>query len=323
MIMSNSNWLQLSSKTAIITGAGSGIGSAIARAFAAQGCNTLLVDVHEENLHTSHHQCQNIITKQQPIKPNSQKPWTYKFTCNVTDESQVKEMIKFADLKIEEHQMIESSCNESLHSQYASILVNAAGITRDGLIQNITEADYDNVLDVNLKGTFLACQAFCASKRLDGLLGFDEKKRHNSSSKTCSGSIINIGSVVSQMGNVGQSNYGASKGGVVGLTKALAKEMAFYSTSLHKKHSDSNDEDHNESFLHKSNIRVNAILPGFIHSPMTEAVPVHIKERVREKISLKEFGEADDVANMALFLASSRSSYVTGTAIECSGMIAL
>ena len=187
----------------------------------------------------------------------------------------------------------------------ASILVNCAGITRDALIDNMSVDSFDDVIGVNLRGTWLACKYFCANDRLrllreelhrqqSGGIGDDSR------STDYGASIVNIGSVVSRTGNVGQSNYGASKGGVVGLTRSLAKEMA------------------------RSGVRVNAILPGFIYTPMAKAVPERIRDGIQRKIPLGEFGRPEDIANLTLFLASSeRSRYITGETIECSGMIAL
>jgi len=188
---------------------------------------------------------------------------------------------------------------QSVPPPVASILVNCAGITRDALIDNMSVESFDDVVGVNLRGTWLACKYFCADDRLRLLL--QEQEPTSTSIATDRGaSIINIGSVVSRTGNVGQSNYGASKGGVVGLTRSLAKEMA------------------------RCGVRANCILPGFIDTPMAKAVPEHIRDGIQRKIPLGGFGRPEDIANLALFLASSeRSRYITGETIECSGMIAL
>jgi len=156
-------------------------------------------------------------------------------------------------------------------------------MTRDAFITKMKECDYDKVLDVNLKGTFLTCQEFLSPERdLQG------------------GSIINVGSVVSEQGNLGQANYAASKGGVLGLTRALAKEVA------------------------ARRIRVNVVLPGFIDTPMSQAVPKPVLNAIKRKIPLGRFGKPQDIANLILFLAScERSGYITGECIECSGMISL
>ncbi|ADQ07294.1 3-oxoacyl-(acyl-carrier-protein) reductase [Caldicellulosiruptor hydrothermalis 108] len=158
------------------------------------------------------------------------------------------------------------------------ILVNNAGITKDGLILRMNEEDFDKVIAINLKGAFLCARA--AARMM-------VKQRF--------GNIINISSVVGIAGNVGQANYAASKAGIIGLTKSLAKELA------------------------SRNIRVNAIAPGFIKTDMTEVLSDKVKEAMLSSIPLGRFGEADEVANVALFLASSLSSYITGQVIVVDG----
>ncbi|ADL42666.1 3-oxoacyl-(acyl-carrier-protein) reductase [Caldicellulosiruptor obsidiansis OB47] len=158
------------------------------------------------------------------------------------------------------------------------ILVNNAGITKDGLILRMNEEDFDKVIAINLKGAFLCAKA--AAKMM-------VKQRF--------GNIINISSVVGITGNIGQANYAASKAGIIGLTKSLAKELA------------------------SRNIRVNAIAPGFIKTDMTEVLSDKVKETMLSSIPLGRFGEADEVANVALFLASSLSSYITGQVIVVDG----
>ena len=137
------------------------------------------------------------------------------------------------------------------------------------------------------------CRAFLQPSRLDSLQQLTSDHQYH-------GSIINIGSVVSEFGNVGQANYAASKGGVLGLTRALAKEVA-------TRHS----------------IRVNAVIPGFIETPMAQAVPDHVKEQIIPKIAMKRFGQPEEVADLVAFLASPRSSYITGECVTVSGMISL
>lgn len=158
------------------------------------------------------------------------------------------------------------------------ILVNNAGITKDGLILRMNEEDFDKVIAINLKGAFLCSKA--AAKMM-------VKQRF--------GNIINISSIVGIAGNIGQANYAASKAGIIGLTKSLAKELA------------------------SRNIRVNAIAPGFIKTDMTEVLSDKVKEAMLSSIPLGRFGEADEVANVALFLASSLSSYITGQVIVVDG----
>ena len=158
------------------------------------------------------------------------------------------------------------------------ILVNNAGITRDGLLMRMKEEDWDAVLTVNLKGAFLCTRA--ASKVM---------------TKQRAGRIINIASVVGQMGNTGQANYCASKAGLMGLTRSNARELA------------------------KRNITVNAVAPGFIVSDMTEALPEKVKQEMAAQIPLERFGTADDIANAVVFLASDASQYITGQVLAVNG----
>lgn len=158
------------------------------------------------------------------------------------------------------------------------ILVNNAGITRDGLLMRMKEEDWDAVLTVNLKGAFLCTRA--AAKVM---------------TKQRSGRIINIASVVGQMGNAGQANYCASKAGLMGLTRSNARELA------------------------KRNITVNAVAPGFIVSDMTEALPDKVKQEMAAQIPLERFGTADDIANAVAFLAADASAYITGQVIAVNG----
>lgn len=160
------------------------------------------------------------------------------------------------------------------------ILVNNAGITRDKLILRMTEEDWDVVLGVNLKGTFNCTKAVV---------------RHMA--KQRSGKIVNIASVVGEMGNAGQANYSASKAGVIGLTKTIAREYA------------------------QRGINVNAIAPGYIETPMTEALPEKAKEELRRLIPMERLGKPEDVAEAVLFLVSEESSYVTGQVLNVNGGI--
>ena len=158
------------------------------------------------------------------------------------------------------------------------ILVNNAGITRDGLLMRMKDEDWDAVLSVNLKGAFLCTRA--ASKVM---------------TKQRCGRIINIASVVGQMGNAGQANYCASKAGLMGLTRSNARELA------------------------KRNITVNAVAPGFIVSDMTEALPEKVKQEMAAQIPLERFGTADDIANAVVFLAADASAYITGQVLAVNG----
>lgn len=238
------SWLRLANQTAVITGAGSGIGRAIALALAQQSCNLLLTDVHSENLEHVASECTKAIPNNNNIRVES-------IVCDVRDKAQVEQTIQKADLMAESSSL---AANTSPSFSVASILVNCAGITRDGRVTNLSDNDWDDVLDINLKGTFLMCKQFCEPSRARTLLGGSDDAANNKC--TGGGSIINIGSIVSEYGNMGQVNYGASKGGVVGLTRSLAKEMALFSHKMN-----SIDERKVEERIPPA-IRVNCIQPG-------------------------------------------------------------
>ncbi len=158
------------------------------------------------------------------------------------------------------------------------ILVNNAGITRDGLLLRMKDEDWDAVLNVNLKGAFLCSRS--AAKIMS-------KQRY--------GRIVNISSVVGEMGNAGQANYCASKAGLLGLTKSVARELA------------------------RRNVTVNAVTPGFIVTDMTEALPEKAREELASQIPLGRLGEAEDIAHAVLFLVSDRAGYVTGQVLGVNG----
>jgi len=158
------------------------------------------------------------------------------------------------------------------------LLVNNAGITKDVLLVRMSEEDFDSVNTTNLKGTF-NCSKHAAKVMF----------------KQRSGSIINISSVVGIMGNIGQSNYAASKAGVIGFTKAVARELA------------------------PRGVRVNAVAPGFIATAMTEVIPEESKKAMLQNIPMGKFGEPEDVANVVLFLASDEAKYITGQVISVNG----
>lgn len=186
--------------------------------------------------------------------------------CDVSDESSISSVI--AEILSE---------NEGI-----DILVNNAGITRDGLMMRMKSEDWDAVLEVNLKSAFLASR---------------ETMRHMIKRRT--GSIINITSIVGKIGNAGQANYSASKAGLIGLTKSLAREIA------------------------GRNVRVNAVAPGFIETGMTGALNDTQRESLIAQIPMNRIGSPRDVADLSLFLASDLSSYITGEVITVSGGLAM
>ncbi|MGD2278879.1 MAG: 3-oxoacyl-[acyl-carrier-protein] reductase [Candidatus Omnitrophota bacterium] len=158
------------------------------------------------------------------------------------------------------------------------ILVNNAGITRDNLLLRMSEQEWDAVLDVNLKGAFNCIKAVTRPMM-----------------KNRSGKIVNMASIIGIMGNAGQANYSASKGGLIALTKTVAKELA------------------------SRNINVNAIAPGFIQTDMTDKLTDEMKESLLKYVPLGRMGNTDDVANLALFLASNDASYITGEVVKVDG----
>lgn len=161
-----------------------------------------------------------------------------------------------------------------------SVVVNSAGITKDNFLLKMSENDFDAVIDVNLKGTFLVIQNF-ANAMVEHEIG--------------NGSIINMSSIIGKIGNIGQTNYAASKAGVEAMTRCASKEFG------------------------KFQIRVNSILPGFIDTPMTEIVPQKVKDIMVQQCPLRRFGKPEEVAEVIAFLASDKSSYINGASIEVTG----
>ncbi len=242
--------MRLKDKISLITGAAQGIGKTIALKFADEGSDIILLDINEEK-------CEEVANE---IKRKNRKTWTYKI--DVSDYKQVEELFN----------------NEMATWGRVDVLVNNAGITRDNLIVRMKEAEWDDVIRINLKGVFNFCKV--ASR-------FMMKQR--------SGVIINISSIIGLVGNIGQVNYSASKAGILGITKSLAKELA------------------------SRNIRVNAVAPGFIQTSMTEELNEERKKLMLNAIPLNRIGTPEEVADAVLFLASGESSYITGQVINIDG----
>ena len=193
------------------------------------------------------------------------------------EENGVKALVLKADVTKKED--VENLVSKAI-AEFGKIdvLVNNAGITRDNLLIRMPEEDFDKVLETNLKGTFLVTKA---------VTKYMMKKRY--------GSIINLSSVVGVAGNAGQSNYSASKAGIIGFTKSIAKELA------------------------SRNIRANAVAPGFIETDMTDVLKEEVKENIHNQIPLKRMGKAKEVAELIYFLGSENSSYITGQVINIDG----
>jgi 3-oxoacyl-[acyl-carrier protein] reductase len=244
----------LANQVAVVTGAGRGIGQSIALKLAAAGADIACVDLKLEF-------CAETVQK---VEALGRKAWP--FAANVSDAASVDaavEGILAATTKVD-------------------ILVNNAGITKDGLLMRMSEADWDAVLDINLKGTFLFTKAFSRSFL-----------------KQRSGRIVNIASVIGIMGNAGQCNYGASKAGVIGFTKSVARELA------------------------SRGVTVNAIAPGFIETAMTAKISPEAREGLLKQIPLGTLGQPDDVADAVLFFASPSARYITGQVLPVDGGMAM
>lgn len=241
----------LKNKNAVVTGATRGIGREIAFTLAENGANVAI------NYRTLSEDVERLIEELKSYGTN-----IVAVKCDISDEEEVKNFI--------------AESKKQLGS--IDILINNAGITKDGLLMRMKEKDFSDVLDVNLKGTFITTRE-AASIMM--------KQRH--------GKIINISSVVGVIGNAGQCNYAASKAGVIGFSKSVARELA------------------------SRNITVNVVAPGFINTDMTGVLPEKVKESMLQGIPLKRIGEPKDIANAVLFLASDLSNYITGQVINVDG----
>lgn len=242
--------MRLKDKVAIITGAAKGIGFATAKRFAQEGAKVMITDVNPDAVKAA-----------VDLIPGSEA-----FVMNVTDRASVEAAV---DQIMQRHGHID-------------ILINNAGITQDARLVKMTEAQFDAVIDVNLKGVFNCTQLVVPHMLEAG-----------------KGAVVNASSVVGIYGNFGQTNYSATKFGVIGFTKTWARELG------------------------PKGIRVNAVCPGFIATEMVKAMPENILKDIERRSWLGRLGTPDEMANVYLFLASDEASYVNGVALEASGGISL
>lgn len=235
--------MRLENKVAVVTGATQGIGRNIAETFAREGAKVIAVDLS-------------------PLNYENEK--IHGFELDVTNRVAIASFFEEVIKKFGK----------------VDILVNNAGVTKDALIQKMTEEMWDFVIDVNLKGVFNLTQLFGPQMM-----------------ENRTGSIINIASVVGEFGNVGQTNYAATKAGVIGMTKTWAKEFARKGAA----------------------IRVNSVAPGYINTDMMKTVPDHVLENIKAKTMLNRLGEPQEIADAVLFLASDESTYITGHNLSVNG----
>ena len=242
--------MSLNGKIALITGGAQGIGRFISEELAGQGAHVVLGDINHEGAEKTAAE----------IRVNGGRASAVRI-----DVSSATDVQGVFDSILKEYKPVD-------------IVVNNAGITRDGLLVRMKEVDWDLVLNINLKGSFLCSQQ--AAKQM---------------MKQKSGSIVNIASIVGVMGNFGQSNYSASKSGLIGFTKTLAREVA------------------------PRGIRANAVAPGFIDTEMTRVLEEAVRSKLIEQIPLARLGQPEDIARCVSFLVSENASYITGQVINVNG----
>lgn len=246
--------MKLNGKVAIITGAGQGIGAATALKFARENAVVIACDMNLDAVETVAHLCREAGAKADA------------FAVDVTQRAQVDQMVA------------------SVRDKYGrvDVVVNNAGITRDARLQKMTLQQFEDVIDVNLRGVFHTAQAVVDSMIEQG-----------------SGVILNASSVVGLYGNYGQTNYAAAKFGVIGFTKTWSRELG------------------------PKGIRVNAVAPGFIDTPILKTIPEDVLAKMREDVPLRRLGKPEEIANIYAFLASDEASYINGAVIEATGGLTL
>lgn len=246
---------RLISRLALVTGGGSGIGRAVCQRLASEGASVVVADLNEESANETLGSLPSDLRGQGHMAA----------VVDVSSKESVKKLVT------------------SVQTQYfqpPSVCVNAAGITQDDFLLNMSEDQFDKVIQVNLKGSFLVIQAVAQA-----LVACGAPK----------GSIVTVGSIVGKVGNIGQANYAASKAGVEGLTRSAAKELSRFG------------------------IRCNCVLPGFISTPMTDKVPEKVISKMTSLVPLGRMGEPAEVADVCAFLASDDSRYITGASVEVTG----
>jgi 3-oxoacyl-[acyl-carrier protein] reductase len=241
---------RLIGKVSLITGAAQGIGLATAKKFVQEGAVVVVCDIHAEAVNAAVAQCQAFGAQVEG------------HAMDVTQRDQVDAVVAAV---LARHGRID-------------VLVNNAGITQDARLQNMTQAQFDRVIDVNLRGVFHCAQAVANTMVAQG-----------------SGVILNASSVVGIYGNFGQTNYAASKFGVIGFTKTWSRELG------------------------PKGVRVNAVAPGFIATPILSTIPEKVIAEMAQRVPLRRLGQPEEIANVYAFLASDEASYINGEVIEVSG----
>lgn len=242
--------MKLKDKICIVTGAAQGIGLATALKFAEEGATVIVCDLQPAAIEAAVDRCRQAGAQAEG------------FVVNVTDRAQVDAMVAGVKQRFGR----------------IDVLVNNAGITKDARLVKMSEAQFDAVIDVNLKGVFHCAQAVADTMVAQGR-----------------GVILNASSVVGIYGNFGQTNYAAAKFGVIGFTKTWSRELG------------------------PKGVRVNAVAPGFIETPILATIPEKVLQQMREQVPLQRLGRAEEIANVYAFLASDEASYVNGAVIEVSG----